>query len=206
MNEKSINFEDVPSRCEVEGCNRLNETFANGKHLCGYHFHQISSPVTRIMRRETHKRGYKVSCRRKKVRTVYPRVEIDTRKTPDEIVQKIMVLYSNGMNFNRISKIVGVNWHSVKMILVPEYAEKRRKMSNDRMKRILGDPVQRKVQFGRVDRWKKRRIGQEEEFAEFQRGCSRKASKKYDDLNREKRRKSAITRHQKIIEKGKVKK
>ena len=109
--------------------------------------------------------------------------------------EKVFKLFKNGWKINWIAKELNMDWHSVKMIVDKDYAEKRRQISRKRMKMILADPIERKKQFARVDKWKKERLENDPRMRRWTRYVNKRAGRKWDRAHREERRVSAIKRY-----------
>jgi hypothetical protein len=151
---------------------------------------------TIIMRREFHPRGLK--RRRKKTLSYYPKVKFKKQSISQNKRDKIFQLYHAGWKMNWIAKKLKLDWHTVKYNLDEKYRKKRIELSGRRLKRILADPIERKKQFARVDVCRKKREKKDIRYRKWVRGRIRKAGRKYDEKNREKRRKKALERHRKM--------
>ena len=150
---------------------------------------------TIIMRREFHPRGLK--RRRKKTLSYYPKVKFKKQSLPQSKRDMIFQLYHAGWKMNWIAKKLKLDWHTVKYNLDEKYRGKRLELSRRRMKRILADPIERKKQFARVDACRKERVKKDIRYRKWIRGRIRKAGSKYDEKNREERRKKALERRRK---------
>ena len=150
---------------------------------------------TIIMRREFHPRGRK--RRRKRALKFYPKVMFKKQAISQNKRDMIFQLYHAGWKINWIAKKLKLDHHTVKYHLDEKYREKRLELSSRRMKRILADPIERKRQFARVDAWRKKRKKKDRRYRKWVRSLARKAVSKYDEKNREKRRKKALERHRK---------
>lgn len=167
-----------------------------------------ASPITEIMRRDSPKYGrnnHRFIYQKKHGITGYPKVKIDSRKMPEEKWNEIQKLYHAGWKINWIAKKVCIDWHSVKMAVDDDYKEKRYSKVRERFKRILADPVKRKIQFDRVDAWKKKRLEgnspYDKRFRRWHKHTMRVSGQKYDATHREERRIAAIKRYNGLKEK-----
>jgi len=156
-----------------------------------------ASPITEIMRRDSPKYGHPKNdfIRKRKTIARYPKVKVDTRKMPEKTWNEIQRLYHSGWKINWISKKVGIEWHSVKRAVDDKYRKKRNKMASERIKRILADPVERKKQFARVDKWRRGRKKKDKRYEKWIRQQRRLGTQKYDATHREERRVKAIKRY-----------
>ena len=150
---------------------------------------------TIIMRREFHPRGRR--RRHKKTLRDYPKLMFKKGTISQNKRDMIFQLYHAGWKMNWIAKKLKIDQHTVKYHLDEKYRKKRLELSNRRIKRILADPTERKKQFARVNAWRKKRIKRDKKYRKWMRGRMRKAGSKYDEKNREKRRKKALERHRK---------
>jgi hypothetical protein len=151
---------------------------------------------TIIMRREFHQRGWK--GRRKMIKRDYPKVQFKKSRISDSEKDMIFKLYHAGWKINWIAKKLKLDWHTVKYHIDSDYKKKKLEWSSKRIKSILADPIERKKQFARVDSWKRKRLKKDKKYRKYIRGLCRKAGKKYDEKNREKRRKKALERYRKL--------
>jgi DNA-binding NarL/FixJ family response regulator len=150
---------------------------------------------TIIMRREFHPRGRK--RRHKKTLKYYPKVMFKKQSISQNKRDVIFKLYHAGWKMNWIAKKLKLDPHTVKCHLDEKYRKKRLELSSRRMKRILADPIERRKQFARVDACRKERRKKDSRYRKWVRSVTRKAGSKYDEKNREKRRKKALERHRK---------
>lgn len=160
---------------------------------------KVASPITEIMRRDSPKYGHKkINCPRKKLIVLnYPKVKGCGKKEPRNRISKKLWdeanwLYYNGWKINWIAKKLNIDWHTIKMAVDDDYKEKRNKMSNDRSKRIWANPIERKKQIARVDKWRKERRKRDKGYDKWVRQKRRIGTQKYDATHRELRRQKAI--------------
>lgn len=161
-----------------------------------------ASPITLIMRRDSPKYGrnrHRFMYQGRHGITEYPRVKIDSRRMKRETWDDIQRLFHAGWKLNWIAKKFEIDWHSVKAAVDDVYKKKRNEKSNERTKRIMADPVERKKQFARVDAWKKRRMEgvspYDKRYRRWKKHTDRIATQKFDALHREERRIKAIARY-----------
>lgn len=149
------------------------------------------------MRRDNPKWGYpKVDTAKKKPTIArYPKVKVDTRKLPEEKWNEIQRLYHIGWKINWIAKELKLDWHTVKRAVDDDYRKKNNRKKAERTKRILADPIERKKQFARVDKWRKERKKKDKRYEKWVRHQKRLHTLKWDKENREYRRVKAIKRY-----------
>lgn len=150
---------------------------------------------TIIMRREFHPRGRKRG--HKKTLRDYPKLMFKKGTISQNKRDMIYRLYHAGWKINWIAKKLKLDHHTVKYHLDEKYREKRLELSSRRMKRILADPTERKKHFAKANAWRKKRMERDSRYRKWIRGRMRKAGRKYDEKNRESRRKNALERHRK---------
>jgi hypothetical protein len=150
---------------------------------------------TIVMRGEFHPRGLR--RKHKRILSYYPKVMFKKQAMSSGKRDEIFQLYYFGWKINWIAKKLKLDWHTVKYHVDEEYKKRRLKLSGIRLKRILADPIERKRQFARVDACRKERKKKDNRYRKWIRGVTRKAGRKYDEKNREHRRKRAIERHRK---------
>lgn len=167
---------------------------------------KVATPITEIMRRDSPKYGHKKNdfLRKRHTKSVYPRVKKRGKREPRNRMPKKLWdeanwLYYNGWKINWIAKKLGIDWHSIKMAVDDEYRKERLEMSNDRSKRIWADPVERKKQIARVDKWRKERRKKDKRYDKWIRQKRRLGTQKFDATHREIRRVKAIKRYNDIM-------